>query len=122
MLGLPQIDSVTVVDQCVSDFTLNWTSADYNRACGSISYAVDLIETSSSNNSSPAESDKRNFSVNSNYMNFTRLNSNTVYMVRVKSILMGKIGEFVDKRVHTVNISSAHPSSKLIYFNAFMIM
>lgn len=117
--GLPQIHNVTVADQCVSDFTLNWTSTDFDPTCGNISYVVNLIEIPS-NNSSPDEPHKRKFNMTSKSMNFTGLNSDTEYIVTIQSILMERMGAAVNKCMHTVNVTSARPSSKS--FNTFIEM
>ena len=94
----------------MSDFTVKWASADFDPACGNISYYVTL--TGNSND----ESNKKDFNVTEKYMNFTGLN-NREYIVTVQSISSEGNGERVIQHVHTVNSSSAPPSSELKIYN-----
>ena len=89
----------------MSDFTVKWTSADFDPACGNISYYVTLTGSSD-------ESNKEDFIAIKKYMNFTGLND-TEYHIRVHSISSVEPGDAVTQRIRTVDSSSASPSSKL---------
>ena len=94
-----------MVDQCVSDFMIKWNSADYDPTCGELSYTVNVTDM-------PPESYSNNTNVTNKTISFTNLNSNTAYIVTVQAISMGRGGNIVTKYVHTVNSTSAQPSSK----------
>ena len=94
----------------MSDFAVQWASADFDPACGNISYDVTLTGKVPLLND---ESNKENFNVTEKYMNFTGLNNEREYFVRVRSVSMEGYGDTVNHTVHTVNSSSARPSSEL---------
>ena len=93
----------------MSDLTVKWASADFDPTCGSISYYVTITGNRSLVNN---ESNKEDFNVTEKSMNFTGLNG-TDYVVKVWSVSSVGRGEPVSQHVHTVNSSSALPSSEL---------
>ena len=107
--GLIRIYNITIDEQCVSDFKVRWESADFDSACGKISYYVTLTGNRTLVND---ESNKEDFNVTEKYMNFTGLNDRE-YIVTVQSISSEGYGEAVFQHVHTVNSSLAAPSSEL---------
>jgi len=111
--GLPQVNNISVVDRCESDFTIEWISTNYDHACKEISYAITLTV----NNSSPDKSNQRSITITTKSMNFTELTGNILYYVTVQAISMGGRGDAVTQCVHTLDATSTLPDSKPFYFN-----
>ena len=107
-----------MIDKCTSDFTVEWTSTDYDPSCEIMSYYVSLTEISA--NTSLSDGLNRNNTMQSyvveKHINFTGLSMDKSYYVEVQAVSVEGHGKAATLIVHTVNATSAQPNSKCTCF------
>ena len=107
-----------MIDKCISDFTVEWTSPDYDPRCVIRSYYVSLTEIL--DNTSLSDGLDQNIITQSyvhvleKQMNFTKLSADKSYYVKVQAVSKKGHWKAVTLIVHTVNATSTQPNSKFL--------